>query len=159
MTPTLSTEAAKLLALNEKRTPGEWVVGEEEDRQNYLPIHAKKHGAFAEVVVQMADDEKPFAEGIANAAFIAAAPRMAACIRSLLAALREAESPKWLPIETAPKDGTEILIAWDQVVVPAYYCGLPGEDCWYEYGKGPADGKDEFGIASPTHWMPYPRHL
>ena len=67
---------------------------------------------------------------------------------------------EWKPIETAPKDGQEILI----------FCGYPWEKVekasWYspwgnwQIGSIPIDPiRDEhhgIGSAVPTHWMPLP---
>lgn len=53
---------------------------------------------------------------------------------------------EWQKIETAPKDGTEVLAAWSGsplVRIVAYY------DRWIE-------GRDGDGIETPTHWMPLP---
>lgn len=64
-----------------------------------------------------------------------------------------ANAPQWLPIETAPKDGTRILL-WDEPFsyVPTIdrlgfiRCGY-----WqYELGFGCADRR------RVTHWMPLP---
>jgi len=61
----------------------------------------------------------------------------------------------WQPIETAPKDGTEIL---------AYY-GQEGRGqililAWDENWWGPGNGdwvlNGEKDYATPTHWMPLP---
>lgn len=84
----------------------------------------------------------------------------------------------WQPIETAPKDGTEILVTWQRFnkedprellapeVTIAYWTGLwgPGSETWH--GRGPTrwDGNWEaaelthrmFAAAGPTHWMPLP---
>jgi len=70
----------------------------------------------------------------------------------------------WQPIETAPKDGTRVLIAggtvsfWTERDVPfsdisiAYWCGgydphWRGEDM---------QAHDEWYAHKPTHWMPLP---
>lgn len=66
----------------------------------------------------------------------------------------------WQPIETAPKDGSEMLIwlgaPWSRVE----------KACWYEpwsnwqAGAFPIDpARDDFhgiGRSVPTHWMPLP---
>jgi len=67
----------------------------------------------------------------------------------------------WQPIETAPKDGSEILI----------YCGAPWAKIekakWYapwanwltgNFPVDPARESGTYGIGSfvPTHWMPLP---
>lgn len=71
---------------------------------------------------------------------------------------------EWKPIETAPKDGTKILIwgyfqnpmmtflQWDELGAPevSYFCN----------GKwnGPCAGAhDEYIVYQPTHWMPLPK--
>ena len=52
---------------------------------------------------------------------------------------------EWQPIETAPKDGTEMLAFWNRSNV----YGIASFD----------DGRwaDETGeVSAPTHWMPLP---
>ena len=62
----------------------------------------------------------------------------------------------WQPIETAPKDGTEILIASDCFVEAAYW---EGKDSLYPWvtldGQHVTNGRQE-GIYGPTHWQPLP---
>jgi hypothetical protein len=60
---------------------------------------------------------------------------------------------EWLPIESAPKDGTHILI----FEVPAF----EGDEQMYVVGRWSDFGwtesyADEYAICSPTHWMPLP---
>ena len=72
----------------------------------------------------------------------------------------------WQPIETAPKDGTEILAAvrypvdenfpgvWNTLFIywDAYFGEHP-EGIWaYDYEKPITSGK-------PTHWMEVPRYV
>lgn len=58
----------------------------------------------------------------------------------------------WQPIETAPKDGTRILV-W-----PYWSDGLPAEVKWRNMKR--TAGRWEYGglfcNANPTHWMPLP---
>jgi hypothetical protein len=70
----------------------------------------------------------------------------------------------WLPIETAPKDGTRVLLYW-----PMFYQG-PYEEfgCWnterYKIKPRPywsGDQEPVYGVrmyrnTQPTHWMPRP---
>lgn len=67
---------------------------------------------------------------------------------------------EWQPIETAPRDGTEILIylgsPWAAVEKAQWY------EPWRNWQKENIDWsenpKEQFGIGSaiPTHWMPLP---
>lgn len=57
----------------------------------------------------------------------------------------------WMPIETAPRDGTEIDLHDGQYRVT---------DCrWYQYGwaaRGDRGWEALEGILEPTHWRPLP---
>lgn len=56
----------------------------------------------------------------------------------------------WRPIETAPTDGTYVLL-----VSPAHGRVIGahvGGDVWHFFGVGAITGKSE----RPTHWMPLP---
>lgn len=60
----------------------------------------------------------------------------------------------WRPIETAPRDGTEILVCmWDDhtMMVVNYEAdpARPGHPWWTLDGQAYAEG-------APTHWMPLP---
>jgi len=80
-----------------------------------------------------------------------------------LGTLREELAAKWQPIETAPKDGTEIIgrcddslsiCSWESLDNPvAKHWGISGT--WHR--KAIASGKDLMGAFSPTHWMPLPQ--
>ena len=61
---------------------------------------------------------------------------------------RYAGSP-WLPIETAPKDGTAILGWWDGECMIVDWCVV------VERWGSTHDGEDMFE-PEPTHWMPLP---
>lgn len=57
----------------------------------------------------------------------------------------------WQPIETAPKDGTLILAAWDKSQAVSIV----------SYAKEPTGGffwltDDDCFVSTPTHWMPLP---
>lgn len=77
---------------------------------------------------------------------------------------------KWQPIESAPKDGTEILLGKDIASVWIVrngrwvnwrdWCPAPTEpgeqvDGWWCYRNSVAQEMLE-GIYEPTHWMPLP---
>lgn len=65
---------------------------------------------------------------------------------------------QWQPIETAPKDGTRIIIflgsPWARIVTARWF------DLWRNWQEGdfPEDRDEYCGIGSqvPTHWMPLP---
>ncbi len=58
---------------------------------------------------------------------------------------------EWQPIETAPKDGTKILVWWR---VSKVY----GLVAWGEYNDGSGEWQDEAGdVSGMTHWMPLPK--
>lgn len=54
----------------------------------------------------------------------------------------------WQPIETAPKDASDILVCWSgsKTMAVASWNG----DGWYEAND------DVFYQSPPTHWMPLP---
>lgn len=68
---------------------------------------------------------------------------------------------EWQPIETAPKDGTTVLLYRE--VVPFKVVGygrwedVLGISGWISYGfhRGGGDASN-LGLAAPTHWMPLP---
>jgi hypothetical protein len=76
--------------------------------------------------------------------------RAGAEIERLKAALAARSSPEWQPIETAPKDGTEILACWD-APTPEYKArGLIRWDhnCWITTLG--------YWEKEPTHWQRLP---
>lgn len=61
---------------------------------------------------------------------------------------------EWQPIDTAPKDGTKILVArhmgdFGWVIGESYYFDHNGIDGWVSRGRGIFG---ELGLAAPTHW-------
>ncbi len=64
----------------------------------------------------------------------------------------------WKPIETAPRDGTEIVVYRDNRV-----CKVKWDKCGYNYEYGWATGYTAGGqspypeeFKKPTHWMELP---
>jgi hypothetical protein len=60
----------------------------------------------------------------------------------------------WQPIDTAPKDGTWVLLYWPMtrtnvVVGGHFYCARDGEEMWWSLPR--VESSKE-----PTHWMPLP---
>ena len=59
-------------------------------------------------------------------------------------------APQWQPIETAPKDGTRVLLFFPGFVIPVWV-GDWHEGWRPEYGVRTPPIEDD-----PTHWMPLP---
>ncbi len=79
---------------------------------------------------------------------------------------------KWMPIETAPKDGSEVLLGVEIASVwitrggfydDGYMFDVVGsekpEDVigWWSYENSVSQERLE-GIYEPTHWAPMPNH-
>lgn len=56
----------------------------------------------------------------------------------------------WQPIETAPRDDRNVLLARDGRVTAGWFDDL--NDCWFEA----LDDGEECIRIQPTHWMPLP---
>jgi hypothetical protein len=54
----------------------------------------------------------------------------------------------WQPIETAPKDGTEVLVFTELGATASFY-----SEPWWRDALG---GRELIGHFAPTHWMPIP---
>lgn len=76
--------------------------------------------------------------------------------------------PEWLPIKTAPKDGTTVLIGWqceDKERTWATKAAWWEEDSAQEDLPGWTDwacrsfGYEEVNVYQPTHWQPLPAAL
>ena len=57
---------------------------------------------------------------------------------------------RWQPIETAPRDGTEVLITHGRTTVVAWWSDIFGWRDWGDIGWG---GMQD---VAPTHWQPLP---
>ena len=54
---------------------------------------------------------------------------------------------EWQPIETAPKDDTDVLVFSDNSIwIASFYHGI----WWFEKND------DTVRLSKPTHWMPLP---
>jgi hypothetical protein len=58
---------------------------------------------------------------------------------------------EWQPIETAPKDGTRILIFGARECYGGDYISLAYWDHWWR-----GDYDEPVYVDEPTHWMPLP---
>jgi hypothetical protein len=71
----------------------------------------------------------------------------------------------WQPIETAPKDGRDIIVMYvhidTQCVHSAYYATAAegyeaGDIGWWSYVFSEVSRTKLEGFMAPTHWMPLP---
>lgn len=67
----------------------------------------------------------------------------------------------WMPIESAPKDGTVILLCspagtWVAKYKRVYYSGALRENPWFSLMLNHVHMADILGWEIPTHWMPLP---
>jgi hypothetical protein len=65
--------------------------------------------------------------------------------------LAQLSEPEWLPIETAPKDGTEIVCLDSYLGSRWTYTAEWNGICWY-HGLG-----DAYPKGNPSHWSPVPK--
>ena len=78
-------------------------------------------------------------------------PVEAAFLTQILARIRKLESQiAWQPIETAPKDGTKVLLADSSVAADGYFD--------YLLNKGNGSWVWPYVKREPTHWKPMPPH-
>jgi hypothetical protein len=85
----------------------------------------------------------------------AGCPDMARAVLATLTPPAPAEDAAgWQPIETAPKDGTSVLLYTASGLIEGYWSFGEWEQCaiycTYDGAGGPAFG------CKPTHWMPLP---
>lgn len=78
-------------------------------------------------------------------------------------------APVWNPVDTAPKDGTKVLLcralsadrkpitddAWGLFVQVAAWWGTPDDGDWVVYCSLPEEPRLHF---EPSHWMPLPKN-
>lgn len=62
----------------------------------------------------------------------------------------------WQPIETAPRDGTYVILFWPYITQDGFAAG----GYWYDPQNGVAprwySDMVNSGATPPTHWMPFP---
>lgn len=63
---------------------------------------------------------------------------------------------QWRPIETAPKDGTQIIAYWDGSDGKCKGMACLSWDTTYHHWKDPLFWRVCFPRRPPTHWMPLP---
>ncbi|WP_396660643.1 DUF551 domain-containing protein [Methylobacterium bullatum] len=158
----MANEAEALRALSEKATQGEWLL-----RGRFISAPSTNPCIPGQdVIVSTSYSDRRIEEDEANVAFIAAlvsAYRSGSLIhRSALAEDTARAEEGWEPIETAPKDGTEVDLwavkdhgrsagrrtncHWGRPVFGAEYFGNPG---WRGL-------ENQYSSETPTHWRPLP---
>lgn len=60
----------------------------------------------------------------------------------------------WIPIETAPKDGTRVLLSWNGVVVLGFY--LDNSTTHHPWAGWRVPSMEVRPPGRPSHWMPLP---
>lgn len=74
------------------------------------------------------------------------------------AAIEAYEQEQWQPIDTAPKDGTEVLLSYGKDCFSGYWEAQPNH--WHEIGWQEEDARQGAYIhrhpQRPTHWRPLP---
>lgn len=78
-----------------KHTPGPWLIGKRSPG-GYSLINADGWQSLARVVTVMEGDNRPFAEGVANARLIAAAPDLLEALKELLDQDEHGEDEIWV---------------------------------------------------------------
>lgn len=129
------------------------------DRTEAEPRHI--NNSLRNAVEEWAASEKDLDDAETGSDFEAAYQRHKAAKRALLSALKDTQPSGWQPFDTAPEDGSEILV-WreDAGVFTAEHrpsacecCNWPetcGDELWFS-----AAGED-LTDDLPTHWMPLP---
>jgi hypothetical protein len=71
----------------------------------------------------------------------------------------EVSPDEWMPIDSAPQDGTEILVYFECATVPivhiAFWMNDNGDEGWWSYTTGSVSRELLCDYREPTHWMPY----
>lgn len=78
-------------------------------------------------------------------------------VKTILEALQIAKAMEWQPIETAPKDGTQVDVYISELqerYTEAHFC--VSEQCWV-WDLPCGTKRVMFTKTPPTHWMPLPQ--
>jgi hypothetical protein len=70
---------------------------------------------------------------------------------TIIAALQPSGEMGWQPIETAPKDGTNVLVGHERAVFSGWWSESAGG--WVD---GSTDMYEDLIVYHPTHWQPLP---
>jgi len=190
----MTVNTQELRELAEKATPGPWKSVDREvlEDNSVYPAHIVGGSAdyqvalmesptLAKLATESAPGSWPYNRRAidANSAYIAAVnPSTVSALLDEIDALRaELQARQWQPIESAPRDGTLILLGrgpiedCDAISVPGYWqegwddsiddmgCDSGFVDVHFqEFSGGRSFGAEKYRCASnqPTHWMPLP---
>lgn len=61
----------------------------------------------------------------------------------------------WQPIETAPRDGTRLLLWWNERAMISFWADRVGFKGWQPV-SGEVLNVGNRAMWNPTHWMPLP---
>lgn len=159
----LIERAEALFKLDAKRTQGDWRATECMD----VWVQAGEIGVAQtgdirwEGQSSVVNTEEQMKD---NGRFIAAAPEMMSLIRDLLTAYKALrEASQWRDIESAPKDGSEVIVyrplasnSGDKEIAIKRTVSY-NNSCWQSTvpeGREAVNYTD--GACYPTHWMPLP---
>lgn len=93
------------------------------------------------------------------------APEVVEALRQALAQSEWVGLTEWMPIETAPKNGTEVLVMYvhidTQVVHNGFWLGANDTDDesdigWWSYEHSEVSRIKLDDWMTPTHWLPLP---
>lgn len=162
MTPSSLDALRKLVELAAKATPGPWKF--------------RYEGSGDYEVFAMPEDESigtawskdahflglgPASDGnMDNATFICAArnaiPALSAALAEMKREPTRTEFNAWHPMETAPKDGSWVILYWDGEVTPGFY--LDNSKTVYPW-EGWSRGSLQVMLKGvPQNWMPFPTY-
>lgn len=137
------------------RSHGEWF-----HEAGTLHDYLKEKGHHAsKVIIKKQVVHLPSPTG--NAICTAVSPDTAAWIAERLNLAAKMEAQGWQPIDTAPRDGTDILLGcatWARAELGQW---SPQTGAWFTDGGSYEDGEVANGpdeVDSPTHWQPLPRN-
>jgi hypothetical protein len=110
----------------------------------------QKHEAVARALsLQIVET---LSDGWGDAENVRAAIEIYPAILAALEAVTAESGMEWQPIESAPKDGTEVLLGAERWVYQGRY--LPDSQEWFAINNDPNDYWG--GELLPTHWRPLP---
>jgi len=97
-------------------------------------------------------------DGIGFSSMQGGKPALRRIVQAILSAEKENQIPndtQWQPIETSPRDGTDIIVCDAREYRPISLIVYYDDEDFYPYAWGTLDGPS-YHIDKFTHWMPAP---